>query len=318
MSPVVTQKCTPWIRHDGGVDGSLPEEIDEPDALVREVNEALVRLRGQYGVLTIQKFGQYPALRRVCGGGDLLDAYLMFEREMTRYRKGPSRDLAAAAISITAPADTVLDRLEHAVAAFPEAGKPKDQRSGRRWSDAGFQQIAADLVHIAQVQGRLGSELLSIEITGDEKHGLVFVIDQMTTKGLSATAPLVRVWHYDEADEPTEAQAKVDLQEVPASQATNSSYEMRRHRLHVELPLTGGVVPGRRVFGVSIEGRDAPMRTVAVRPDLAPSSRLLIEVTIYRTIVLLDVVASNTERPSSHRGERPREVTRPGRVRWKK
>ena len=281
------------IRHDGGVDGSLPEEIDDPNALIRVVNAELVRLRGQYGALTIQKFGQFPALRRVCGGGDLLDAYLMFEREMTRYRKGPSRDLAAAAISITAPADTVLDRLEHAVGAFPEAGKLKEQRSARRWSDAGFQQIAADLVHIAQVQGRLGSELLSIEITGDENRGLMFVIDQMTTKGLSATAPLVRVWHYDEAGEPTEAQAQVDLQEVPATQAVNGAYEMRRHHLYVDFPDMRSLIRPGRLFGVSIEGRDAPMRTLHVAPWSLGTDGLLLEVSIYRTIAILDVTVAN-------------------------
>ena len=289
----MTRKCTPWIGHDRSVDGTLPEEIDDPDALIREVNAELVRLRGQYGVLTIQKFGQFPALRRVCGGGDLLDAYLMFEREMTRYRKGPSRDLAAAAISITAPADTVLDRLEHAVGAFPEAGKPKDQRSGRRWSDAGFQQIAADLVHIAQVQGRLGSELLSIEITGDEHAGLLFTIGQMTTRGLPVTAPLVRVWHYDSGGEPTEAEAVVNLQEVEEAVATGPRYEMRRHHLHVELPPdASGVSSNGRILGTSIEGRDAPMRAVAVRPRLKPGSSVRVEATVYRTITLVELLAT--------------------------
>lgn len=287
----MTRKCTQRIGHDRSVDGTLPEEIDDPDALVREVNAELVRLRGQYGVLTIQKFGQFPALRRVCGGGDLLDAYLMFEREMAGYRVSPGRDLAAAAISITAPADTVLDRLEHAVAAFPEAGALKDQRTARRWSDAGLKMIAADLVHIAEVQGRLGSELLSIEITGDETRGLQFVIDQMTTKGLPVIAPLVRVWHYDETDEPTQAQAQVDLQEVSASQATNGSHEMRRHNLRLVMPFQPiGDGLGHRLIGVSIEGRDAPMRTVAVRPHLAPGSSLIVETTVYRTIAVIEVL----------------------------
>lgn len=170
----------------GDAVGDDPEERDE---LVRHAHEELAGLRGAAGKLTIQKFAQYDTLRRLCGSGDLLDAYLMFEREMARYRTTAGRDEAAAAISITAPADTVLDRLEHVVSALPQDGRLRDQRTARRWSDAGLATIANELVYLAEVRGRLGQEILNIEVTGDTERGLLLAIDQMSTANLPVRAP---------------------------------------------------------------------------------------------------------------------------------
>lgn len=272
------------------MDGTLGEDIDDPGELVRVVHEELVSLRGQTGKLTVQKFGQFAALRRVCGGGDLLDAYLMFEREMQRYIHSAGRNEAAAAISITAPADTVLDRLEHVVGALPQDGKLRDQRTARRWSDAGLATIANDLVYMAEVQGRLGQELLSIEITGDEQHGLILTIDQMSNADLRARAPLIRVWHYKD-DEPEEHALDVDLEHVESTIAQNDDYVMARHHVQVVLPSdydhahTDG-----KVLSVSIEGRDAPMRTVSTQERTQFSEKLAVEVTVYRTIVMVELV----------------------------
>lgn len=274
------------------MDGTLGEDIDDHDELVRRVHEELIALRGQTGKLTVQKFGQFDVLRRVCGGGDLLDAYLMFEREMKRYVSTAGRNEAAAAISITAPAETVLDRLEHVVGALPQDGKLRDQRTARRWSDTGLVTIASDLVYMAEVQGRLGREIMSIEISGDEQQGLVLTIDQMSNAALPSRAPLMRVWHYKEDDEPEERalDVDVDLDHVESTTVQNDEYLMARHHVQVALP-TGYEARQTegKLFSVSIEGRDAPMRTVSIQERSGFSEGLVVEVTVYRTIVMVDV-----------------------------
>lgn len=274
----------------GSMHGVVGEDIGDRDELVRRVHEELISLRGQRGTLTPQKFGQYPALIRVCGGNDLLDAYLMFERELLRY-KSAGRDEAAAAISIMAPADNVLDRLEHAVGALLQDGALRDQRSARRWSDSGLGVIARDLVYFADVQGRLGTELLSVEVHGDEVE-LQLVIDQMTSSDLTVRAPLLRLWHYVD-DEPSERQLVVDLDAVPLTQALKDGYAMRRHRVATLMPPFVGASVGTVLLGVSIEGRDAPMRTVAIQDHSKLPSCLQTRFSVYRTIALVEVVVGS-------------------------
>ena len=163
---------------------------DESGALIATVKKELTALRGAQGILDAQKFNNYPNLVRVCGGDDLLEAFLMFGREMRRYASEGNRNEAAAALSITAPAETVLDRLEYVVGLFEEHGQIRDQRTGRRWSDKGISAIAKDLVYMAEVKGRLGTEMLTIEIDGGCDEGLFLSIYQLTTKNLDETAPL--------------------------------------------------------------------------------------------------------------------------------
>ena len=277
------------VRDHGGVDGTLLDEIDDPDALADAVHRELVDLRGARGRFTIEKFTGYPVLRRVCGGGDLLDGFLTFERELRRYAISAGRDEAAAALSIQAPAETVLDRLEHVVAALPQDGQLRDQRTARRWSDRGLRTIAGDLVHLAEVQGRLGRELLAIEVTGDGRDGLLVTIDQMTALTLPAKPPLVRVWHYDEDGATTEAGVDVDLREIPSALARDMKYEMRRFRLLVEMPgHLHGRVPGSKLLGVSVEGRDAPTRTTSLHAALTPGATGQVTFSVYRTLVAID------------------------------
>lgn len=274
------------------MDGTLGEDITNPEELRRCVHAELVSLRGQPGRLTIQKFGQFESLRRVCGGGDLLDAYLVFEREMKRYATAAGRNEAAAAISITAPAENLLDRLEHAVGALPQDGKLRDQRTGRRWSDAGMITIADDLVYMAEVQGRLGQELLSIEISGDEQRGLCLSVDQMTIVGLPTRAPLVRVWHYRD-DEPEEHALAVDLDEFDEAVAKSETYRMTRHRVAVELPSRhDSDQQAGRILSVSIEGRDAPMRTVSIQDQSTFSDQYTVDTMLYRTIVTVTLAVA--------------------------
>lgn len=278
------------------MDGTLGEDIDDIEELVRRVHEELIALRGQTGKLTVQKFGQFDALLRICGGGDLLDAYLMFEREMKRYVNAAGRNEAAAAISITARAETVLDRLEHAVGALPQDGKLRDQRTARRWSDAGLVTIARDLVYMAEVQGRLGQEFMSVEITGDERQGLVLTIDQMSKAALPSRAPLIRVWHYPNAeDEPEERTVDVDLDRIESTTVRSDEYVMARHYVQVALP-TGHEQNDAegKLLSVSIEGRDAPMRTVGIQERSAFAERFVVETTVYRTIVMVELTHAST------------------------
>lgn len=213
--------------------GMLGTELSDRGALETAVHDELVALRGAHGRLTIQKFSHYEALRRVCGGGDLLDAFLMFERELKRYITQGNRYEAAAAISITADAEKVLDRLEYVVGHFEADGESRDQRTARRWSDEGLKTIATELVYLADVQGRLGGELLTIELAGTSEDGLSMVIWQLTTKHLPDRAPLVRFWQYRH-DEVFEQDRSVmyDLDQVEAPEASGAP-------LRIAMPCTG-------------------------------------------------------------------------------
>src|SRR5690554_5842091 len=90
--------------------GSRETDFGDKEQLTTAVYEELLALRGAHGTLTVEKFSKYPALHRVCGGGDVLDAYLVFERQLQRYIRQGNRHQAAAALSITANADKVIDR----------------------------------------------------------------------------------------------------------------------------------------------------------------------------------------------------------------
>ena len=212
---------------------------------------------------------------------------------MRRYRETAGRNEAAAAISITAPADTVLDRLEHVVGALPQDGELRDQRSARRWSDSGLPTLAEDLVYFAEVQGRLGQELLNIEATGTLEAGLRLTIDQMTTNGLPDRAPLIRAWHYpDNSDEPHEREATVDLEEFLSAITSNEAHQMKRYHVHLDFPHMREELSRdeEKIMSVSIEGRDAPMRTVSINDSTELPRGLRLESTVYRTIVMIDVV----------------------------
>ena len=73
------------------------------------------------------------------------------ERSST-HRRG-NRNGAAPAISITAPAETVLDRLEYVVSHFEEYGGSGDQRTGRRWSDQGLKTFTDEMEYAEEVRG---------------------------------------------------------------------------------------------------------------------------------------------------------------------
>jgi hypothetical protein len=279
--------------------GTVDADLDDRDALTRSVHEELVALRGAHGRLTVQKFSQYPALRRVCGGGDLLDAYLSFERELRRYTATGSRNEAAAAISISAPAETVLDRLEYVVGHFEAEGSVRDQRSGRRWSDQGLKTIATDLVHMADIRGHLGVELLTIEIAGTRQAGLHLVISHLTTKTIVERAPLVRFWKHENDDVVEQSEGLTfDLDRIDAPEATNDTYRLKRYHILAELPADLGMAAidaGDALYSISIEGRDSPMRTVSFLDQSQLGADLTLRFTTYRTIATVEVIKGSPE-----------------------
>jgi hypothetical protein len=278
---------------------SLASALGDTEETVAAVHLELVALRGAHGRLTVEKFSQYPALCLVCGGGDLLEAFLAFEREMQRYVSEGNRNEAAAAISITAPAETVLDRLEYVVSHFEDDGESRDQRTGRRWSDQGLKSIATEMVHLAEVRGRLGRELLTIEISGS-RTALNLTIWQLTNKRLDERAPLVRFWRHAGDDLVEQSNdLTLDFDEHKAPEASNDEYRLKRHRIILELPkelTVGGVDPGDALYSISIEGRDAPMRTVTFMDQSDLGDDLVLRFTTYRTIATVEVVKGSSGR----------------------
>ncbi|MEV8180531.1 hypothetical protein [Specibacter sp. NPDC078692] len=279
------------------MNGTILDDIEDTGALADSVEAELLALRGSHGILTVQKFQTTNALRRVCGGGDLLDAFLMFEREIHRYTRYGSREEAAAAISIAAKAETVLDRMEHVVGALPQDGRIRDQRTGRRWSDEGIRIIARDLTHLAEVQGRLGTELLTLELGGTLEGGLRLDIYQLTTKTLADTAPLVRIWRYrdDELEEAT-SQIEFDFEQISLTPVASDKHKLNHYTLKLHLPddiLTVDIDPDDPVYSISIEGRDAPMRTVTFSDQSMLGPMLRTRFTIYRTIGSIEVVRTS-------------------------
>lgn len=277
--------------------GMLGSEPGDRDELAEAVHKELAAIRGAFGRLSIDKFGQYEALRRVCGGGDLLDGFLMFEREMRRYIAIGSRDEAAAAISITADADKVIDRLEYVVEHFETDGEIRDQRTARRWSDQGLKTISSELVYLAEIQGRLGGELMTIDLSGNAMEGLSMDLWHLTSVNLPDRAPLVRIWQYRHDDKFEQDRSIVyDLDHADVPEASSAAYRLKRYHFHIDLPknLTSAVgEPGEAVYRVSIEDRDAPMRTVSFMDNSDVGTGLAIRFTTYRTHVTVEVAKTS-------------------------
>ena len=265
--------------------GDTTDEAEQRAALEQQVLTELLALRKAYGQLTVQKFSTFTTLRQVCGGDDLLDAFLLFQRELARYQHS-GRNEAAAALSLSAPADTVLDRLQLTAEALSPEQDWRDQRTARRWSDAGMPILARDLVYFAQVAGRLGTETLSIQLGGSGTN-LMVVIDQMTNSDLPAKAPLIQVWHYPSSNSPREL--TLDLEQITSPQVSRDGLTMRRHRLALDLPDTKAVEPDDAILAVSIIGQDAPMRTVFYQDHSHLIPGLHTRMTTYRTIVMVEV-----------------------------
>lgn len=264
--------------------GDEPQAAEQRTILETQVLSELLALRKAHGQLSIQKFSRFEVLRRVCGGDDLLDGFLMFQRELARYQQA-GRNEAAAALSLSSPADTVLDRLQLTAEAL--SGEDwRDQRTARRWSDAGMPVIARDLVYFAQVAGRLGTETLSITLGGSGRR-LTVRIDQMTTTKLQVQAPLIQLWHDPASDNPR--QVSLDLDAFTSATVERDGRCLRRYRLDIEIPETREEArlslaqdtedaDNEVVLALSITGRDAPCApsstktTASLRQACTPDS----------------------------------------------
>lgn len=277
---------------------TIVSRLGDTDDLIASVHAELLALRGAHGQLTVEKFSQYRALRLVCGGDDLLEAFLAFERELRRYAAEGNRNEAAAALSLMAPQPTVLARFEEVLGHFEESGGPeRNQRTARRWSDQGLKTIATELVHVAEVRGRLGSELLTIQISGTRETGLHLMIDQLTNKDLDERAPLVRFWKHQADDLVEQSEGlTVDFDDYVAPEVSNDTYRLKRYRILAELPedlTTANVDIGDALYSISLEGRDAPMRTVTFVDQSDLGDELTLRFTTYRTLATVEVVRAS-------------------------
>ena len=269
-------------------------DFGDKEQLTTVVHEELIALRGSHGKLTVEKFSTYPALHLVCGSGDVLDAFLIFERQLQRYIRHGTRNEAAAALSITADADTVTDRLVEVIGHFEGDGLTKDQRTARRWSDQGMHAIATELVHLGDVQQRLGGELIEIALSGTREDGVSMVIWQLTTRHREERAPLVRLWRYkpDDGDAQT---TTYDLDQVEFREGTKGPFRLRLYEFTLDIPKDlplAAVKTGDAVYRVTIEGRDAPLRAVSFQDDSDLRALGSIKFTAYLTDANIEVIKS--------------------------
>lgn len=184
----------------------------------------------------------------------------------------------------------MLDRLQLTAEALSGDGEWRDQRTARRWSDAGMPTITRDLVYFAQVAGRLGTETLSVTL-GDDVTCLTVIIDQMTTADLPVRAPLIQVWHYPAGDNHREV--AVDLAQTDSPQVQRDGRRLRRYRLTLDLPDASQVAPDDAVLTVSIAGRDAPMRTVFYEDHSHLGPDLTTRLATYRSVVTGEVARAS-------------------------
>ncbi len=258
---------------------------------IKQTHQELLALRSEHGKFTTAKLSQYPTLVRLCGEDDLIEAFLALKRELQRYKHG-NKHQAAAALSIISPADTVLERFTLTAEHFDY----QDQRTIRRWSDKGLKGIAEDLVAIANVRGRLGRELLTLTLTGNPKDGFQLVIDQMDFTQLASTPPGVTMWLW--VDEDNAEEANIELTEETSRSANNQTY--RNTRWQIELPDVSKLLADQnrrtktdKILTIAIQGRNAPSRTVVWSDHSTLPKEIISEVTIHRTMVMVEMNYDN-------------------------
>lgn len=273
--------------------GTTTSGLGDTEKLVEAVLEELLALRGAHGKLTVEKFSRYPNLRQVCGDSDELVAFLMFERELERYVRKGNRNEVAAALSISAPWETVLRRLEAVLDHLEPDGDGRDQRTARRWSDQGMRVLATELVHLADVQIRLGSELTTIELSGEYEDGVSMEIYQLTTRHTEERAPLVHIWHYLPEDAAEQNNTiDYDLDQVDTPEGNKGPFRLRLFAFKLDklkgldkAPVNAGEV----VYRFSIAGRDAPLRAVSFQDESNLDEFFTVRFTAYLTDATIEV-----------------------------
>lgn len=269
----------------------MPQRIDVDRTvrhpLVDRVLNELLDMRGTKGRLTPQKLARYPALLNITGGDDLLDAFMSFRRELRRYVETANRNEAAAALSISAPDEQIGHRLEYCanrLSADPR--NPSEPRTARGWSDEGMPAIAEDLVYLAEVRGRLGAEMLSIAVHGENNGSISVAVEQVLQGDVQALPPTLSVWLMDADGDPEELH--VGLGDLPMTVATSQTHRMNRQQFLLCSDLLERTTE-RHGLSLAVTGRDAPMRTASFS---APTGRvpetLAIAYSAYRTRVVVE------------------------------
>ncbi|MCO5216666.1 MAG: hypothetical protein M9953_11055 [Thermomicrobiales bacterium] len=243
--------------------GKVDTPVEESEALTQAVHKELIALRGAFGKLNLQKFSQYPTLREVSGGNDLTDDFLVFKRELERMVAESNRNEAAAALSILAPADLLLDRLEYVVEHFEDdSGEARDQRTGRRWSDRGMPNVATDLVRLARLAGLLGRESLNIELSGDPGHFFLSIWYRYSIE-LRAKPPQLNILDFSREDGPKDQ--IVDLDRYRTMDREDDGFRAQQYHVPITLPdnLTHPDITGTEtVVTMALRTKWAPMRTM--------------------------------------------------------
>ena len=83
----------------------------------------------------------------------------------------------------------------------------------------------------------------------------------------------------------------VDLEAHPVTTASRGVYTMKRHRVTLPLPDLPATDDELKLLSISVEGRDAPMRTVTLENHAKLPHGFDVRFAIYRTIATIDLVA---------------------------
>lgn len=265
--------------------------FEDTEALIQAVLKELIALRGAYGKLNLQKFSQYPTLRAVCGDNDLADDYLVFTREMERMIAEANRDEAAAALSITAPEDLMINRCWVVVERFPlESGETRDQRTGRRWSDKGMPNVATDLVNLATLSGWLGRESLNIELSGNPERFFLSIWYEFSD-GLRARTPQLNILDFSREDGPKDE--LVDLGQYRTTDRQYEDFRAQQYHVPITLPenLTHPEITGTEtVLTMVINTKWAPMRTMLFVDKSDLGSLLRAVFSAHRGLIMIHLI----------------------------
>lgn len=256
-----------------------------PDLTARVLAD-LRKIRSAKGKLTPQKLSRFPALLQVMGADDLLDAFMAFRRELRRYIATANRDEAAAALSIYADYELVLDRLQETANQYSAGDDLKDQRTARHWSDRGMPQVAEDLVYMAHIKGRLGRELLELSIQGHDGGGIMITIEQMVQAALDVQAPSITLWAMNANGDPQER--TIDLRHHSAVETVGEEYRSIEQRVVLAPELLERITRDHGLT-LAVTGRDAPMRTISFTNSWQPPAGLKIAMSAYRTRATVEI-----------------------------
>lgn len=275
-------------------DSDKVDSLDQhTEALIHAVHKELIALRGNFGQLNRQKFSQYSVLHEVCGGYEDNDDYLIFRQEMDRIVSTSNRNEAAAALSIIAPADLLLDRLEYVVEHFEDdSGETRDQRTARRWSDRGMVKVATELVNQALVKSWLAREIMILGLAGDES-GLVLNFGYYFAEYLESFPPMVAIWlaadnKYSEAF----IEIEHDARDFKVFERRDEDHRLEQYRIPIQLPdaLTDPEhIDSEIGIVISIDAVGAPMRAVTFKDETQLGDDLKIEFSVFREVALIEV-----------------------------